>query len=490
VVVVGGGSAGCVLASRLAASGSRTVLLLEAGPDLRSQPPTGMHDGWRTYRERDWGLESEPDERGEVEPLYRGKVVGGSSWMTRFVVRGSPADYAAWAGLGNAGWHFEGVLDAFCRLETDLDFAADPWHGDSGPISVTRYPEVVQSSFEDALVDSCTAVGIPLIEDHNRPRAEGLARMPRNARAGRRAVSADTYLGNPSTLGNLTIWPQTVVGAVLLDGHEAVGVCLADDTVVEAGQVVLCAGTYASPVILMRSGIGPPDHLREHGIEVRVPLRGVGSNLADHQGFDVAVGYRGQPGLAPRFFWLATARSSTAGAAEPPDIGLWVPEPFSAGDEPAGTDVTAVLLTPASRGSVRLRSPNPTALPLIRLPGLREPHDVRRLAEAATLAGMVAEHPSIRALCTAPASPLPLDPRELRSLVAREAWSYPHVVGTCAMGPSPDSGAVVDPRGTVHGVARLSVVDASVIPIAPSGFPHVITLMVAERIAAILDTAA
>jgi len=442
-----------------------------------------MHDGWRTYRESDWGLQSEQDGRGEIEPLFRGKVVGGSSWMTRFAMRGSPSDYDEWARLGNPGWGFEDTLDAFCRLENDLDFGAEPWHGEDGPLPVTRYPDVERSEFECAVADACAGSGIAPIDDHNRPGAVGASRMPRSARDGVRVTSADAYLPRQGTPPGLTIMAEAQVATVVVEDGQAVGVRLLDDTVVDAGWVVLCAGTYGSPALLLRSGIGPPEHLRDIGVEVRTALPGVGTNLADHQGFDVEIGYRGGTGVAPRFFWLATFRSSFATVDEPPDVALWIPEPFSMADEPAESAVTAVLLTPRSRGTLRLRSPDPAAPPAITLPGLVHPDDVARLAEAAVRAHAVAEHSAVRRLCEDAAARLPDDAGERRAAVAREAWSYPHVVGTCRMGPTPEDGAVVDAAGDVHGTRRLTIADASIIPTAPSGFPHLMALMIAERTA-------
>jgi choline dehydrogenase len=443
-----------------------------------------MHDGWRTYRDSDWGYESAPDGRGEVEPLYRGKVLGGSAWMTRFVMRGSPEDFDGWVRAGNPGWGFADTLDAFRRLEHDLDFAGEAWHGDAGPIPVTRYPGIDPSPYESAVAEACAAAGIPLVDDHNRPGALGAGRMPRNARAGLRVTSVDGYLPTDGSLPDtLEIRPEAQVSSILVEDDRAVGVRMLDGTDVEAGWVVLCAGTYGSPTLLLRSGIGPPDHLRDVGVQVLVPLPGVGENLADHQGFDVDAGYRGAPGTGPRFFWLATFRGATADEDEPLDLGLWIPEPFGIGDQPTAADVTAVLLTPRSRGTVRLRSADPSAAPVITLPGLTDPSDVERLAEAAVVAKDVADHHAVRHLCDDPSGVLPPAGKALNEVVAREAWSYPHTVGTCAMGPSPDAGAVVDARGDVHGLSRLSIADASVIPTAPSGFPHVIALMIAERMA-------
>src|SRR5437667_363950 len=187
VVVVGGGAAGCVVAARLAEDGSRSVILIEAGPDLRASIPDGLRDGWGMSRDHGWGYESELDDRGQVEPIHRGRLLGGTSWVTRFAVRGSPADFDAWAALGNAGW-----------------------------------------------------------------------------------ASADAYLPAGRTPANLSIRADSPTAEIVFDGDRAVGVRLLDGSIVRGRRMVLCAGTYGSPAILMRSGIGPASHLRAMGIPVRV----------------------------------------------------------------------------------------------------------------------------------------------------------------------------------------------------------------------------
>jgi choline dehydrogenase-like flavoprotein len=257
VVIVGAGSAGCVVAARLAENATRSVLLAEAGPDLRSDATEGMHDGWGMYREHGWGYESEPDVRGAVEQLHRGRLVGGTSWVTRFAMRGSPADYAEWERLGNDGWGFDDVLLYFVRIENDLDFGFEPWHGSAGPLPITRYPDLDPTPFEATVSRALAANGFEIIDDHNRPGAIGFGRMPRSARDGARVTTADVFLPAGRTPRNLEIKPDAQVADVVLDGSEAVGVRLLDGTVIHAGWVVLCAGTYGSPPILMRSGIGP-----------------------------------------------------------------------------------------------------------------------------------------------------------------------------------------------------------------------------------------
>ena len=479
VVIVGGGAAGCVVAARLAESPSRSVLLLEAGSDLRASPPDELRDGWRLTQEFDWGYAAGPDERGVVEDLRRVKLLGGTSWVTRFALRGSAADYDEWAALGNAGWGFEDVLPYFRRIETDVEFGDQPWHGDGGPMPITRYLDLELTEIGAAGLEALAAVGFPIVEDHNQPGTVGAGRMPMSSRDGVRVTTADAYLPVGGTPHNLTIRPDAHVADIVFDDTRARGVRLLDGSVVEAGWVVLCAGTYGSPPILMRSGIGPAEHLRSLGIRVRVDLAGVGANLADHAGVDIDCGYRGRARSAPIFHVLATFHSSMTPSDEAPDVMLWLSDPRGA---PPTFEIDVGLLRPRSRGSVRLRSADPADAPCIELPNLRDPFDLERLAEAYLRGLEVAHRPEIRRLCVEPVTPDAREADELPDMIRANGYSLPHVVGTCAMGPRPDEGAVVDVSGRVHGTERLSVVDASIAPNAPSAFTHVPTIMIAERL--------
>ncbi len=300
-----------------------------------------------------------------------------------------------------------------------------------------------------------------------------------NSRNGSRVTTADAYLPVGSTPTNLTICPDALVADIVLDGDRACGVRLADATVIEAGRVVLCAGTLGSPAILMRSGIGPAEHLRAVGVPVRVDLAGVGANLADHPAVDIACGdYRGTTRSAPILHLLATFHSSATSRDEPPDLMLWVSDPEG---RPASFEVAVVVVKPRSRGSVRLRSMNPAEQPAITLPGLEDPSDLERLVEGYRRGYELADRPEIRRFCAGPASPDPSAP-DLKEFIRADNYSLPHLVGTCAMGPRPDDGAVVDRCGRVHGTEGLTVADASIMPDVPSGFPHIPTIMIAERL--------
>jgi choline dehydrogenase len=479
VVVVGGGAAGCVVAARLSESGTRSVALLEAGPDLRANLPAELRDGWRIPREPDWGYAAERDARGVVEELTRGKLLGGTSWMTRFALRGAPADYDEWAALGNAGWSFEDVLPYFTRLEADADFGDRAWHGDRGPLPISRYLDVELSEIAAAGLEALKVVGFPTVEDHNRPGAVGAGRMPMSSRDGTRVTTADAYLPLGETPRNLTIRPYAEVADVVFDRTRARAVRLLDGSVIEAGWVVLCAGTYGTPSILMRSGVGPAEHLRSVGVPVRVDLPGVGANVADHSGVDIDCGYRGPARDAPILHLAATFHSAAASSAEAPDLMLWLSDPR--GDPPI-FEIDVVLLKPRARGTVRLRSADPSEPPLIELPDRRDLFDVERLMEGYRRGLEVAGRPEVRRLCTELPSPDTRDAQARQEMIRAGSYAFPHVVGTCSMGPRPDDGAVVDASGHVHGTECLSLIDASIVPNGPSGFTHIPTVMIAERL--------
>ncbi len=489
VVVVGGGSAGCVVAARLAASPSRSVLLLEAGPDRRHDGAGRMRNGWDIApREHDWGYTSEPDASGNVGNLWRTRLLGGTSWLTRFTPRGSPADYDEWAALGNAGWAFDDVLRYFTRLETDSDFGDQPWHGDRGPMPSTRYLDLEQTAVLAAAGDALEAAGFRTVDDHNRPGAIGTGRMPMSSRGGVRVTTADAYLPLGNTPANLTVRPDTQVDVVLFDGHRARGVRLVDEAVLEAGWVVLCAGTYGSPSILLRSGIGPSGHLDDLGIPLLADLPGVGANLADHPAVSLDCGFAGPGRSAPVLHSITTFHSDGRSHEQAPDLMFWLSDPTGPPDELAPFEIDIVLLRPRSRGSVRLRTADPLEAPVIELPSLSDPSDVGRLAEGYGRALETARRSELRRACAGAVSAGP-GRDELPDLIRSEAYSLPHVVGTCAMGPRPEVGAVVDPAGHVHGAQRLSVIDASIMPDVPSGFTHIPTIMITERLSETLASA-
>ena len=318
IAVVGGGAAGCVVARRLADSVDGSVVLIEAGPDARLDTPADWRDGWRLPTLPDWEYATEPDGAGATSRLRRGRLLGGTSWLTRFAVRGAAADFEAWAGRGNPGWGFADVLPAFRRLETDAEFSGSPWHGDGGPVPITRYPALEPSEIHAAGVRAFGALGFPTVDDHNEPASVGAGRMPMSSRAGERVTTVDAYLAPGARPSNLVVRADSMVVRVAVEAGRAVAVELIDGTEIRAGWIILAAGTYGSPTILMRSGIGPSDHLADLGIEVQVDLPGVGANLADHPAVELDSGWRGPATSGPILHSIATFRSSGASTAGAP----------------------------------------------------------------------------------------------------------------------------------------------------------------------------
>jgi choline dehydrogenase len=524
-IVTGAGSAGCAVAARLSESGRHTVLLLEAGPPDRNRwihIPMGFS---RLFADPsvNWMYESEPEPQLGNRSLYqpRGKVLGGTSSINGMVyMRGNAADYDEWRQRGCTGWDYDSVLPFFRKAENQ-ERGPSEYHGAGGPLTVSDQPR--RYELADAVVAGAIESGLPPNDDFNGAHQEGAGYFQSTTGKSRRWSTATAYLKPAQGRANLTVRSMAHATKVQIDNGTATGVAYISNGVARTararGEVIVCGGVFNSPQLLQLSGIGPAALLLQNDIEVVQDTRSVGAYLQDH--FYVRLAYRCTKSITmnelanslPRKVAAMAryvlfkdgplaANGVTAGAFARSDPRLERPDlqfnfsPFSyASRGPNGAiahrfpgfSLSAVHLRPDARGTVLLKSPDPLAAPAIRFNFLQTQYDLQALIAGMRMARGFTKQPSLAPYVAEEVVPGPdvETDAEFETAIRENALSNLHPVGTCRMGPEPVD-SVVDPRLRVHGVGRLRVVDASIMPTVPAGNTNAPTIMIAEKAAAMI----
>ena len=514
VVIVGGGAAGSVLASRLAADAAISVLVLEAGADYPDPDhlPDEIKFGHTRFAEapdsqHNWALRGTiTEEQGKIH-VAQGKVIGGGSSINgQAMQRGFPEDFDSWAALGNDQWSYEKILPYFRKSERDLDIQDNYCHGADGPVPVMRRQTGPWPTIQQAFHAACLEAGFGTTNDKNGLHPAGLGVSPSNNIDGVRMSMALSYLNPMRHHLNLTVRGNVFVRRIVIEGGRAVGVEAESGGKVfrvDADRIVLSAGAIRSPHLLMLSGIGPADHLREFGIPTVCHLPGVGRNLMNHASAQMTFKVKAGVSLATHrdaanFSLHYTAPGSnavndmvlrTSPVIDPRQERVpGVRTKYLIGDVPPeqAARIHCTLGLPDGSGYVKLASADPGLQPDFNYCYLQNPNDARRVRDGLRMAAKLLESDAYKDVVDyriQPAAEVLADDAALDLWMRQTVGTARHVSGTCKMGPDTDPMAVVDQFCRVKGIAGLSVADASVMPRIPrSGGAHATVIMIGERV--------